>query len=164
MNTALLSTIISASVAIFIAVLNHFIITPIKERKKRKEDQLKVLYSPLYSLICLRATIGKNISLTHGKLALGSLGHIEYQKQEYMEQMIMDRSGYCLDDLMDAWVNYSSKLPPYKAEYAEALVIAVVKGYNKLRKELRMAYNREELETGIPEVIEEYRTIMLDEE
>lgn len=159
-DTAILSTIISASVAIFIAVLNHFIITPIREKKARKSEQLKVLYAPLYSLICLRISIAKDISLSNRKLMLGDIGDNEYQKKEHMEKMIMDRSGYCFNDLMDAWVNYASQFGSFKKEYTEQLVVSVVKGYNQLRKELKLPYDKDEFNTGIPEVIKEYRDLM----
>jgi len=159
-DTVILSAIISATVAIFIAVLNHFVITPIKEKKQRKSEQLKVLYAPLYSLICLRILMVKKISLSERKLMLGNMGDNEYQKKEHMEKMIMDRSGYCFNDLMDAWITYASRFASFKKEHTEQLVISVVKGYNQLRKELKLSYSKEELKTGIPEVIKEYRDIM----
>lgn len=159
-DTVILSAIISATVAIFIAVLNHFVITPIKEKKQRKSEQLKVLYAPLYSLICLRILMVKKISLSERKLMLGNMGDNEYQKKEHMEKMIMDRSGYCFNDLMDAWITYASQFASFKKEHTEQLVISVVKGYNQLRKELKLSYSKEELKTGIPEVIKEYRDIM----
>lgn len=159
-DTPILSAIISATIALFVAVLNHFIVTPIKEKKERKRDQLTILYAPLYSLICLRLSIPKEHSLSRRKLMLGDIGDIEYQKREYMEKLIMDRSGYCFNDLMEAWVNYASQLGDFDKKNTEELVVSVVKGYNQLRKELKLPYDKEELNTGIPGVIKEYREFM----
>ncbi|GGM40441.1 hypothetical protein GCM10011351_28250 [Paraliobacillus quinghaiensis] len=156
-DTSLLSAIISATVALFVAVLNHFIVTPIKEKKELKRNQLTILYAPLYSLICLRISIVKDFSLSKRKLMLGDIGDIGYQKKEFMEKLIMDRSGYCFNDLMEAWVNYASQFGSFDKKYTEELVKSVVRGYNQLRKELKLPYDKDELNTGIPEVIKEYR-------
>lgn len=160
MDIRILSVMISASVGIFVAVLNHFIISPIKEKRNRKREQLKNLYAPLYSLICLRIFLVKDLSLSSKKLQLGNVKGIDYHSRSYMEQFILDRSGYCLTELTNAWINYSSQFGNFKKEYTEELVVATVKGYNQLKKELKMSYNKEELRTGIPDVINEYRMVM----
>lgn len=96
------SAIISAFVALFVAVLNHFNVTPIKERHNRKRGQLKNLYAPLYTLICIRLQINELDSLESDKLSLNSLSTKEFTKEEFMEKFLFEKSGYCSNSLMEA--------------------------------------------------------------
>lgn len=157
MDVKLISVLISASVALFIAVLNHFIITPYKERKNRKREQLKNLYAPLYGIINVRSKMVIELSMKSKKLMLGNADNKEYQSGVFMEKFIMDKAGYASNELMDAWIEYSSQITGFKKETTERLVIAVVKEYSQLKKDLNLPYNEEELRTGIPESIKEYR-------
>ncbi|WP_335871951.1 hypothetical protein [Bacillus sp. 2205SS5-2] len=157
MDIRIVSVLISASVALFIAVLNHFIITPYKESRNRKREQLKNLYAPLYGIINVRIKMVKEFSLRSKKLMLGSTEGIEYQSRENMEKFILEKAGYASNELLDAWIEYSSQLTGIEAENTERLVITVVKEYNQLKKKLNLPYNAEELRTGIPESIKEYR-------
>ncbi|WP_163581125.1 hypothetical protein [Gracilibacillus saliphilus] len=160
MDIRIWSVIISAGVALFIAVLNHFIVTPWKERRRRLREQYSNLYAPAYALICASIKIAKRKSLLHKSLSLGSKSLNGYQSLSNMEQFIHERSGYANDNLINAWVNYSSQLEEPKKEYTEDLVISIVKGYNQLKKQLGMKHDKEELKTGIPDCIKEYREFM----
>ncbi|MGR9632823.1 hypothetical protein ACU82A_00790 [Bacillus cereus] len=46
-----------------------------------------------------------------------------------------------------------------KKGVSQNLVELTVKDYNQLRRELGMEYNEDELNTGIPDVIKEFREI-----
>jgi hypothetical protein len=160
MDIKLVSVFISASVALFIAVLNHFIITPYKERRNRKREQLKNLYAPLYGIINVRSKLVIELSMKSKKLMLGNADNMEYQSREHMEKFILDKAGYASNELLDAWIEYSSQLVGFKKETTERLVFTVVKEYNQLKKDLNLPYNEEELRSGIPESIKEYREII----
>ncbi|WP_226087468.1 hypothetical protein [Mesobacillus sp. S13] len=161
MDVKLISVLISGSVALFIAVLNHFIITPYKERKNRKREQLKHLYAPLYGIINVRVKLVIEMSMRAKKLMLGNVDNKEYQSGVFMEKFIIEKSGYCSDELLEAWIEYSSQFGEFKKETTERLVVAVVKEYNQLKKDLNLPYNKEELKTGIPESIKQYREILI---
>jgi hypothetical protein len=160
MDIRLVSVLISATVAVLIAVLNHFIITPYKEKRSRKREQLKNLYAPLYGIINVRTKLVIEQSMRAKKLMLGNVGDIEYQSREYMEKFFLDKAGYSSNELLEAWIEYSSQIVGYKKETTEQLVITIVKEYNQLKKELNMPYNENELRTGIPESIKEYRDVI----
>jgi hypothetical protein len=160
MDIKLLSVLISGSVALFIAVLNHFIITPYRESNNRKREQLKNLYAPLYGIINVRTKLVIDISLKSKKLMLGNDADTKYQTREYMENFILDNAGYASNELLDAWIEYSSQLVGFNKEKTERLVITTVKEYNLLKKKLHLPYNKDELRTGIPESIKEYREFL----
>lgn len=77
-----------------------------------------------------------------------------------MEKFFLDKAGYSSNELLEAWIEYSSQIVGYKKETTEQLVITIVKEYNQLKKELNMPYNENELRTGIPESIKEYRDVI----
>jgi hypothetical protein len=156
----LLSVLISASVALLIAVLNHFIITPYKENQSRKREQLKNLYAPLYGIINVRTKLVIEDSMKAKKLMLGNVAGSTYQTREYMEKFILDKAGYASDELLEIWINYTSGIVGYNKVSTERLVITVVKEYNQLKRKLNLTYNKEELKTGIPESIKEYREFL----
>ncbi|MGD7021946.1 hypothetical protein ACQCVK_05100 [Rossellomorea vietnamensis] len=159
MDIRLLSVIISASVAILIAVLNHFIITPYKENRSRKREQLKNLYAPLYGIINVRTKLVIGFSMRKKKLMLGNVDDKTYQTEEYMEQFILERAGYASHKLLDVWIEYTSQFGDYDKETTERFVVTIVREYNQLKKDLNLPYNPEELRTGIPESIKEYRKL-----
>ncbi|WP_117161456.1 hypothetical protein [Paraliobacillus sp. X-1268] len=159
MDFKIISILISASVALFIAVLNHFVVTPVKESRNRKREQLKTLYAPMYSLICIRISLVKEFSLSSKKLLLGSVDK-EYQSREYMETFFLNHSGYSSNELIDAWVNYAAQFADYEKENTENFVVTLVKEYNLLKKKLGLPYDKDELKTGIPECIKEYREFL----
>ncbi|MYL34972.1 hypothetical protein GLW05_15415 [Pontibacillus yanchengensis] len=158
MEIKFLTAIISALVAVFIAVLNHFIVTPYKEAKERKRNRLKSLYAPLYGLINVRTYIIKEFIISKKKLMLGGVDTAEYYSKEYMETFILENSGYASNKLLNAWIEYVTQdIGDYEEERTKNLVITTVKEYNQLKKDLKYPYNQKELETGIPECIKEVR-------
>lgn len=154
MDIRLLSVIISASVAIFIAVLNHFIITPIKEKRSRKRERLKNLYAPLYGLVTARINLIKPQIETRKRIMLGSLGDSAWLNSEYMDKLFIEKAGYASNDLIEAWVNYSSVLPGTQKN-ASPFVIQLVKEFNQLKKDLNLPFDYKELKTGIPKILQD---------
>ena len=152
--------IISASVAILVAILNHFVITPYKEKKKRKREQLKNLYAPLYGIINVRTKLVIDLSMRKKKLMLGNIDDTHYQTREFMETFILNNAGYSSNELLDVWIEYCVQFGNYEKEKTEQLVMTVVIEYNQLKKDLNLPYNKEELITGIPESIKEYRELL----
>ncbi|WP_406944500.1 hypothetical protein ACJA3J_15110 [Halobacillus sp. SY10] len=159
MDYKLLSIIISASVAIFIAVLNHFIITPIKDKRNRQREQLKNLYAPLYNLLSYNILILKDASIRQKEILLGYVQSDKnnYKSKDYLEEFMLQRAGYCSDELMEVWTKFTTYNISPENGISSRLVKTVVKEYNKIKKELNMGYNKEELSTGIPECIKELR-------
>lgn len=156
MDIRIISVLISASVALFIAILNHFIITPIKEKRKRKREQLNNLYAPLYSLISTRLNIVKPQIVIKGEYLLGSNQQSVYLNKEYMETFFLERSGYASDKMIDAWIGYTGVIIPDR-KATKNFITQMVFEYNQLKKELGLNYNSRELETGIPEVLKDVK-------
>ncbi|MBH0156001.1 hypothetical protein IHV10_06440 [Fictibacillus sp. 5RED26] len=156
MDIKLISGLVSATVALLIAILNHFIITPIKENRERKRQQLKNLYAPLYSLLNTRINMVKDMSIKYNRIMLGTRTDVKYFNKEYMEIFLLENTGYASDELISVWIRYSSSLTIDEKETIE-FVQTVVKEFNQLKKDLGLSFNQQELITGIPEVIKEFR-------
>lgn len=152
----LLSALISAAVALIIAFSNHFIIQPLKAKRRLKRDMLTDLYMPLYGILTARINLAKDECFEKGQIVLGNRSDDPYLKEHFMEEFILNHAGYASQDLIFAWSNYS-----YSADRwtTKILVKCIVKEYNQLLKELGRNYNKEELETGIPEIIKEFRNM-----
>lgn len=148
----LAAAFISAGVALFIAILNHFIVTPCKEKRARKRSRLNNLYAPLYSLVSTRLDLVKSDIVINGLYMLGTKDGSKYLNKEYTEMYFLERSGYASDELIEAWIAYSGSLLPNQ-DKTKKFIFQIVKEYNQLKKELRMNYNPRELETGVPEVL-----------
>lgn len=163
MDYTILSAIISASVALFISILNFFVITPIRENKERVRKQVNELYAPLYGIVCARLIIIKGKGSIHGgKLMLGSLEGVDYTERSYMEKYLLDNSGYASDKLMSAGLNYLSDVVRYNERHTYDFITTLVKEYNAKKKKLKLDYNINELETGIPECVKELRVSYKD--
>ncbi|CAH0120428.1 hypothetical protein PAE9249_02947 [Paenibacillus sp. CECT 9249] len=156
MDIRILSVIISATVAILIAVSNHFLVEPFKEKRKWKKQQLSNLYSPLYALISARIYLVKDLCIQRKKIMLGSVDPSLILSKDYTHEFILKNAGYGSKVFIEAWSNYVGSFLP-KNEVTLEFVTTLVKDYNKLKKELGQEYNVEELKTGIPEVIKELR-------
>jgi hypothetical protein len=148
----IISVLISAGVALFIAILNHFVITPIKENRARKREKLKNLYAPLYSLVMTRVNLIKPQIVTSGRYMLGGLSDSTWLNKEYMHKFFLEKAGYASNDMINAWISYSSAINPSQ-DITKRFVFQLVKEYNQLKKELRLPYNKKELETGIPDIL-----------
>ncbi len=109
MDIRILSVIISASVAIFITVFNHFIYTPIKEKCNRKREQLKTFYAPLYGLVIARIYLIKPEIVKRGKIMLGGLSDSSWLNNEYMDKFIVEKTGYASYALIEEWMKYSTE-------------------------------------------------------
>ncbi|MGG4155872.1 hypothetical protein [Bacillus muralis] len=159
MDIKLWSVFISAAVALITFLIVHFFIDPMKEKKRRKMEQYKNFYAPLYTIIITRLNIVKDFSIKNKRMALGHTDKKPHLQPDFMEEFIIKNSGYASENLIDAFKDYASKVGAIDKEVSETFTKTVVKDYNKLKKELRMNYNKEELKTGIPEVLKEFRTM-----
>ncbi|RTR36247.1 hypothetical protein EKG37_01435 [Robertmurraya yapensis] len=154
MDIRIISAVISAGVALLIAVLNHFVITPIKEKKASKREKLKKLYAPLYSLVIARINISKAQSVIQKKIMLGTAKPSVWLNSDFMNNLFLEQSGYASDQLIEEWVKYSGSMKSLTTEAgARPFVVQLVKDYNKLKKDLKLAYSKDELETGIPDIL-----------
>jgi hypothetical protein len=156
MDIRLTTALISAGVALFIAVLNHFIITPIKEKRANKRSKLKNFYAPLYSLVSSRLNLVKPQIVMKQQYMLGSKSESKYFNKEYMEMFFLERSGYASDELIKTWIELTSSLVP-DPNKTKRFINQLVKEYNQLKKELGMEYNKKGLQTGIPEVLKDVK-------
>lgn len=155
MDIRIVSVIISATVAILIAILNHFIITPIKDRRNRKREQLKNFYAPFYGLVTARINSIKPYIVTQGRIMLGGKSDSSWLNSEYMDKLFIEKAGYASNDLIEAWVNYSSVLQG--TQNATPFVNQLVKEYNQIKKDLKLPYDKTELKTGIPKILKDVK-------
>ncbi|MEQ2528837.1 hypothetical protein WMO40_19350 [Bacillaceae bacterium CLA-AA-H227] len=71
-----------------------------------------------------------------------------------MNNLFLEQSGYASDQLIEEWVKYSGSMKSLTTEAgARPFVVQLVKDYNKLKKDLKLAYSKDELETGIPDIL-----------
>ncbi|ALL23636.1 hypothetical protein BTXL6_20280 [Bacillus thuringiensis] len=172
-NMKILSTFTApALVALGTFLLLHLFIDPKKEKKKKKKEKLKELYAPLYMMINAQLStcvmIGRQRG-SIGKLYFDSAGKQPgFIDEDYMIEFILKNSSHASMDLMHRLEKYISNTTEgtYDHEEINSLVVTVVKEYQQLRKELKMDYNKEELETGIPDkvrLVGEYKKSKLRE-
>lgn len=150
-------------VSIITFLILHLFIEPIKAKKKHREDSLKNLYAPLYTIILCRlgvggvmARINKNIT-GERQIVLGSVGNKGLTSFDYMLEHVLKNSGYASHALLLEINRYSEKYlaKEVTATDSENLMIVIVKEYNALKKKLKMEYSKPELKTGIPTYVEE---------
>ncbi|MEI2396133.1 hypothetical protein [Paenibacillus phytohabitans] len=151
----LMSAMISAAVAVLIFFILHFIVDPYKEKRKLTQERLQKLYSPLYALILARGRVYKDTMRTTSKdkLSLGSIKDHPFITREFMDKLIFENMAYASVELMDSWSSYVSRgSAPLEITVIENLIKISVRDFHKLRKELRLDYDKTELETGIPQL------------
>jgi hypothetical protein len=158
MDIKIWSVFVSAAVALITFLIVHFFIEPMKEKKRRKLEQYKIFYASLYTIVITRASIAKDFSIKHNRMALGHTDKKPHLQPDFMEEFIIKNSGYASENLIDAFKDYASSVGVIEKDISERFTKTVVKDYNKLKKELKMNYNKAELQTGIPEVLKEFRT------
>lgn len=155
--------IIAAFISVIFSVLTfliiHLYIEPKKAKRTFKMERLKILYAPLYTIVVSRINFVRELGVAENRILLGNPPDKEYLNREYMEKFLLDNSGYASDELINAFVDYTSSRGGISHEVTINFVTIVVKEYNKLKKELHMEYNDAELNTGIPNVIKEFREI-----
>lgn len=158
MDIRMLAAIISAVVAIVIAVVNHFIVEPMKAKKQWKKQQLSNFYAPAYGLAVAKVNLVRDYCLDKKVIGLGATEDtLGVLKKDYFAEFIVKNSGYASQEFLEVWIGYIGKFPSATSKESTGVVITLVKDYNRLRKELGYEYNKEELESGIPEVIKELR-------
>lgn len=151
--TPLLSAGISAVIAVLTFLILHFFIEPYKEKKRRKFERLHNLYSPLYALILARAHLYDSFTIPKKSVVmLGSIKDHEFLTKEFTDKLMFDNSSYASTELLDAWGKYVSSIGITPNDVVERFVKIAVKDYNELKKQLRMEYDREEYETGLPKI------------
>lgn len=158
MDIKIWSVFVSAGVALITFLVVHFFIEPMKDKKRRKLEQYKIFYAPLYTIVITRASIAKDYSIQQKRMMLGNTDKKPHLKPDFMEEFIIKNAGYASEDLIDAFKDYASSIGGIHKDISERFTKTVVKDYNKLRKDLRMTFNKAELQTGIPEVLKEFRT------
>lgn len=156
-NVSVISAIISAVVAILIAVANHFIIEPWKEKKRWKKQQLANFYAPLYGLVLARINLVKSRCLAAKKIMLGSIKEKDFLNDEYLNKFVLLNAGYASNQLLELWVKYCGSFPRPSDEIKHDFVATLIKEYNSLKKDLKLDHDPDELETGIPDIIKSIR-------
>lgn len=157
MDIKLVSVIISASVAILIAVANHFIIEPIKERRRWKKQQLTNLYAPAYALLCAKISPIVDLCLRKERIIIGHSDLYSFLDKDGLHELILKNAGYGTMEFLDAWTEYIGSFPKPNEDTVHKFVTILVKDFNQFKKDLKQKYNEVELETGIPEVIKGLR-------
>ncbi|EFU42931.1 hypothetical protein PVOR_05750 [Paenibacillus vortex V453] len=153
----LISAIISAVIAITIAVANHFIIEPIKEWRRWKKQQLANLYYPVYSLVVARLISTKKVSIDKESFFWGSTDTFKIMDKDTLHELILKNSGYASMELLEAWSEYIGAFPTPDAKLTSQFISVLTKDFNQLKKEIGHKFNQAELETGIPDVIKDLR-------
>ncbi|ANV73995.1 TPA: hypothetical protein ACGX4N_000683 [Bacillus cereus] len=145
-------------------VLLHYVIEPRKEKKRKKSEKFKNFYAPLYMMINARLSLIR----THGKrngakeLYFSDAGSPPFINDNYMFEFVLENSSYASVKLLsklDAYIRSCTESGGGDHEEIEELIKIVVKEYQQLRKELKLEYNKSELETGIPESIQILRNL-----
>ena len=140
----------------------HFVIEPIKERKRKRKEKFKELYSPLYMIINARLSLVKTQGRRNGaiELSFSDAGSPPFINDNYMIEFTLENSSYASVKLLnelDTYIQSSTELSGGNHESIEELIKTVVKEYQQLRKELKLEYDKNELKTGIPTAIRHIR-------
>ncbi|OSM09684.1 hypothetical protein BTH38_29350 [Bacillus toyonensis] len=174
-STINLAAILTASTTWFIFIILHFVIEPRKEKKRIKEEKLKNLYAPLFTMIInelvsvpvgVRNTEKEMVTLTKtAEKFLADKDHfvnfvlnnsryastkLLFEIHSFVETVMLRKHYAELDDAMKKQIGSQTYVFP-----VDNLVKTIVKDYNQLRKELEEEYNEEELMTGVPEIIKQ---------
>ncbi|UTR11056.1 hypothetical protein MM300_01605 [Evansella sp. LMS18] len=157
MDIRIWAVVISASVALIIAIGNHFIIEPIKAKRQWKRQQLTNFYAPSYGLTLAKINIVKDFCLSKKRISLGTADTLKVLSKDYFAEFIIKNSGYASPEFLNAWKDFIGKFPSPTEKETREVVSVLVKDYNRLRKELGYTYNQKELDTGIPEILKELR-------
>ncbi|MDZ4443485.1 hypothetical protein ORM30_23980 [Bacillus cereus] len=158
-DVKILSAFISVIVSVLTFLLIHLYIEPRKVKRNFIMEQYKNLYAPIYTMVLARLNIAKEVGwIGEGKFTLGHRDSQDHLDRKAMEKLILNNSGYASIELINIFKDYTTS---YKVprEVTFDLVTTIVKEYNQLKKELKMEYNEDELKTGIPEIIKEFREI-----
>ncbi len=155
----ILSAFISVIVSVLTFLIIHLYIEPRKAKRNLKMEQYKNLYAPLYTMIISSVNIVKEESIRAGYIKLGHTSERTYLRPQDIEQFILKNAGYASVELIEATKELVSSFGGIKKGVSQNLVELTVKDYNQLRRELGMEYNKDELNTGIPDTIKEFREI-----
>ncbi len=156
LDIGVLSGIISVIVSILTFVFLHFVIEPIKQKKQFKEDQLKNLYAPLYSMIMTMSKLGSEYRRDH-IIHMYMEGDVMLNKK-HRDELILANMGYASREFIDIWTSYCKVLGEEKIPILHEFSKLVIKEYNQLRKDLGYPFDDEELETGVPTHYKHLRT------
>lgn len=158
-DVKILSAFISVIVSVLTFLLIHLYIEPKKAKRNFKTEQYKNLYAPLYSMIISSVNIVKEESVRDRCIYLGYTSERTYLSTQNIEQFIFKNAGFASIELIEATKDLASTFDEIKKGVEQKLVEVTVKDYNQLRYELGMEYNKAELDTGIPDVIKEFREV-----
>ncbi|MFT4497670.1 MULTISPECIES: hypothetical protein [Bacillus cereus group] len=145
-------------------VILHLFIEPRKEKKRKREEKLKNLYAPLYTM-----TLAKLVDIPSDRRMEDIRFCIKIESgylstEEYI-QFIMKNSRYASSELLLEVHKLVEKLA-YKRNkinafddspyvYVDDLTMLVVKEYNQLKKQMNEKYDESELNTGTPSLLKE---------
>ncbi|WP_069366346.1 hypothetical protein [Salisediminibacterium beveridgei] len=159
MDNVILSAIISASVALLIAIINHFLVTPYREKQIRRREQISTFYGPMYGIVSARLGVANDLPIGQKQLNLGTIKDKGFTEREYMESFLLNNAGYATNQLLEYGLLYVANINKYDELLIYNFITTLVKDYNYLKKKTHMEYNKEELNTGIPECVKHLREV-----
>ncbi|PFW87234.1 hypothetical protein COL32_27655 [Bacillus pseudomycoides] len=167
--TITISVIVSALVTVGLFVFLHYVIEPKKERVRKKEEKLKNLYAPLFTMIITElVSVPVGVRNSRTEMALFTRRANEYSTDnDHFVKFVLDNSRYANMKLLFEIHNFVEAVMFEKQVTQregnamtfpiDNLVKVIVKDYNQLKKELKEEYDEEELITGIPNIIKKTR-------
>ena len=173
----LIAAIITAGTALFVFVILHFFVEPLKERRKRRVERFTNFVAPLYAIIVARCKVGKitlegaiaseneTLAEFRNSMLMGTVGKgggdDDFISRKAMEKFIFEKIGYATLDVSLAWSEYVASHGVNKGvveqQYVDQLIMAVVKEYHESAKKLGLPYNKKEMKTGIPNIYADLR-------
>ncbi|MBH0345684.1 hypothetical protein BK731_00600 [Bacillus thuringiensis serovar muju] len=142
-------------------LLLHYVIEPRKEKKRKKSEQFKELYAPLYMIINARLGSLVMYGRKYGaeQLYFNNAGAPGIINDNYMIEFVLKNSSYASNELLSVLDIHIRNVSEERYKYIELenLVKVIVKEYQQLRKELKLKYDEKELETGLPTKVREIR-------
>lgn len=87
---------------------------------------------------------------------LGGINNSTWLNSEFMDKFFIENSGYASNELIEDWINYTTEFPVTNKN-AKPFVLQLVKEFNQLKKDLRLPYNKKELETGVPDILKDVK-------
>ncbi|MED1478215.1 hypothetical protein COF81_19670 [Bacillus pseudomycoides] len=160
--TLSIAAIVTSTITLGLFLFSNYVIEPRKEKKRKKEEQLKNLYAPLFTMIITElVSVPIGVRNNQTEMVLFTDRSKEYCKNNsHFVKFALDNSRYASAKLLfelhkyveDVMVEYHSPKNPIIFP-VDNLVRVIVKDYNQLRKELKEEYDTDELITGIPNVI-----------
>ncbi|MEK4892200.1 MULTISPECIES: hypothetical protein [Bacillus] len=162
-TTLSIAVLVSSTITLLLFVLQHFIIEPSKEKKRKQIEKFKELYAPLYMMINAMLTSVILYERENGaeRLYFTSAGSQGFINNDYMIEFVLKNSSYASVELLselDIYICHATGGNLTSLEY-ENLTKIVVKEYQQLRRDLELKYDENELETGIPTSIRDIREI-----